>query len=102
MSVGGNLYSVPDTTRRRVLEVHVLADEVRIHEAGVLIATHAPLDGRGRKRVDPAHRKAVPAGGRRGGDELIVIRGAGDRVARRSLAFYDAVARRLAGRGGAP
>jgi hypothetical protein len=30
VSVGGNLYSVPDTTRRRVFEVHVLADEVRI------------------------------------------------------------------------
>ncbi len=24
VSVGGNLYSVPDTTRRRVLEVHAL------------------------------------------------------------------------------
>ena len=34
VSVGGNLYSVPDTTRRRVFEVHVLADEVRIFEDG--------------------------------------------------------------------
>ncbi|HET6522103.1 MAG TPA: IS21 family transposase, partial [Geminicoccaceae bacterium] len=102
VSVGGNLYSVPETTRRRVLEVHVLADEIRIHEAGVLIATHAPLDGRDRKRLDPAHRKAAPAGGRRGDGEPVVIRRAGDRVARRSLAFYDAVARRLAGQGGAP
>ena len=24
----GNLYSVPDTTRRRVLDVHVFADEI--------------------------------------------------------------------------
>jgi transposase len=102
VSVGGNLYSVPETTRRRVLEVHVLADEIRIHEAGVLIATHAPLDGRDRRRLDPAHRKAAPAGGRRGDGEPVVIRRAGDRVARRSLAFYDAVARRLAGQGGAP
>ena len=30
VSVGGNLYSVPDTTRRRVFDVHVLADEIRL------------------------------------------------------------------------
>jgi hypothetical protein len=101
VSVGGNLYSVPDTTRRRVLEVHVLADEVRIHEAGALVATHAPLDGRGRKRVDPAHRRAGSPPARRHGGEPVVVRPAGDRVARRSLDFYDALARGLAGRGGA-
>ena len=41
VSVGGNLYSVPDTTRRRVFDVHVLADEIRIFEDGALVATHA-------------------------------------------------------------
>jgi hypothetical protein len=30
VSVGGNLYSVPDTIRRRVLEMHALADEIQI------------------------------------------------------------------------
>ena len=30
VSVGGNLYSVPDATRKRVVEVHTLAGEVRI------------------------------------------------------------------------
>ena len=59
VSVGGNLYSVPDTTRRRIFEVHVLADEVRIFEDGALVATHAPLEGRGEKRLDPSHRKPV-------------------------------------------
>src|SRR5580704_10823305 len=34
VSIGGNLYSVPDTTRRRILGVHVCADEIRIFEAG--------------------------------------------------------------------
>ena len=58
VSVGGNLYSVPDTTRRRVLDVHVFADAIRIFEDGVLIAVHAPLEGRDEKRLDPAHRKA--------------------------------------------
>ncbi len=101
VSVAGNLYSVPDTTRRRVLEVHVLADEIRIFEGGALVACHAPLEGRGRKRVDPAHRGSAPPPTRRRAGEPIVIRRAGDRVARRSLDFYDAVAHRLAGRGGA-
>ena len=46
VSVNGNLYSVPDTTRRRVLDVHVFADEIRIFEDGALIATHAQTKGR--------------------------------------------------------
>jgi FkbM family methyltransferase len=57
--VGGNLYSVPDTTRQPVLDLHVLADAIRICEDGVLIACHAPLEGRGEKRLDPAHRKML-------------------------------------------
>jgi transposase len=87
VSVSGNLYSVPDTTRRRVLDVHVFADEIRIFEDGALIATHA--------------RKALPPRHRRRADSELVIRRTGDQVARRSLDFYDAVARRLAGQGGA-
>ena len=39
VSVGGNLYSVPDTTRRRVLDVHVFADEICIFENGALVAS---------------------------------------------------------------
>ncbi len=58
VSVGGNLYSVPDTTRRRVFDVHVLADEIRIFEDCALVASHLPLEGRGEKRLDPAHRKS--------------------------------------------
>jgi transposase len=101
ISVGGNLYSVPETTRRRILDVHVLADALHIFEAGALIAVHAPLEGRKQRRIDPAHRKAVPPSRPRTATEPIVIRRAGDRVARRSLDFYDAVARQLAGQGGA-
>jgi hypothetical protein len=29
MSVGGELYRVPDGTRKRIVEVHMLANEVR-------------------------------------------------------------------------
>ena len=60
VSVGGNLYSVPDATRRRAVEVHTLADEIRIFEDGVLIAGHPVLDGRHQRRVAPGHRRAQP------------------------------------------
>ena len=99
VSVGGNLYSVPDTTRRRILDIHVLADEIRIFEAGDLIASHAPLEGRDQRRLDPAHRKPLPPRRRPAEGEPIIICRAGDRVARRSLDFYEAVGRRLAGQG---
>ena len=102
VSVGGNLYSVPDTTRRRILNVHVFADEICIFENDVLIATHVPLEGRDQKRLDPEHRKVLsPLRRRRSDGKPILIRRAGDHVARRSLDFYDAVARRLAEQGGA-
>jgi hypothetical protein len=97
VSVGGNYYSVPDTTRRRVIEVQALADEIQIYEAGQLIARHPVLDGRNQRRVAPGHRKApILAHRRHAADEPIVI-GAGEVVARRSLDFYEAVALRLAG-----
>jgi hypothetical protein len=101
VSIGGNFYSVPDTTRRRVLDVHVLADSIRIFEEGALIASHAPLGGRGQKRLDPAHRKIAPPQGRRPAEgQPIVLQRAGERAARRPLAFYEAVGRRLASQGG--
>ena len=46
VSVGGNLYGVPDTTTRRNVEVQVTATQIHILEAGRLIATHPVLDGR--------------------------------------------------------
>ncbi|MGY3240002.1 hypothetical protein ACVMAJ_006892 [Bradyrhizobium sp. USDA 4448] len=97
VSVAGNLYSVPDTTRRRVFDVHVLADEIRIFEGSVLVASHAPLEGRGQKRLDPAHRKLASFGRRRPGSaEPVTLTRAGDHAVRRSLDFYAAVGRRLA------
>jgi hypothetical protein len=82
VSVGGNLYSVPDTTRRRIFDVHV------------------PLEGRGEKRLDPSHRKPVGSCRRGPRGEPPILTRAGDRVVRRSLDFYAAVGRRLAGLGG--
>jgi transposase len=88
VSVGGNLYSVPDTTRKRLLDVQSHPQEIRIFENGVLIAVHPVLDGKNQRRVDPAHRKAPPAA---------TMETAPFGIGIRPLGFYDAVARRLAG-----
>ena len=92
ISVGGNLYSVPDCTRKRAVEVHTLADEIRIFEAGRLIASHPVLDGRGQRRVAAGHRLQRSPGNSTGSS----TGRPGEIVACRSLAFYDAVGKRLA------
>jgi len=91
VSVGGNFYSVPDATRRRTVEVHTLAEEVRIFEDGALIATHPVLEGRHQRRIAPGHR-------RNGADRRrpLTAGQAGETIVLRPLAFYDAVGRRLA------
>jgi hypothetical protein len=55
-SVGGNLYSVPNGTRRRVVEVQTLADTINILEDGELIAAHPVLEGQ--RRIAAGHRTA--------------------------------------------
>ena len=84
---------MPDATRKRVVEVQSHPKEMRIFEDGVLIAAHPLLEGRNRRRIDPAHRKAPPAR-----PPEARAPGAG----RRPLAFYDAVGRRLAAEGATP
>jgi transposase len=97
VSVGGNTYSVPDATRSRLVEVHSLADEVRIFENGTLIAAHPVLEGRKQPRVHPDHRRSIaPQHRPRPRDEVLVAKPAGDTVLHRSLAFYDAVGKVLA------
>ena len=104
VSVAGNLHGVPDTTRRRVLEGHVLADEIRIFEDGALIATHPVLDGCHQRRITPGHRKSAPSRnrGRVSHEEASGLARAGEVVARRSLDIYEAIGRGLASRGGRP
>ena len=92
VSVGGNLYSVPDATRKRVVEVQSHPKEVRVFEDGRLVASHPVLEGRNQRRVDPAHRRAPPPSAFEPN-----ARGIGHRP----LAFYDAVGRRLAAEGAA-
>jgi transposase len=92
VSVGGNLYSVPDSTRRRMVEVQHHPKEVRVFEDGRLIASHPVLEGKNLRRVDPRHRQAPPPRQK----ETPVKPG----VARRPLDFYGAVGQRLAAEAG--
>ena len=99
VSVNGNLYSVPNATRRRPVEVQSTAREVRIFEQDRLIAVHPVLEGRGQRRIASGHRSLPPPTNSHTPREP---RRPGEIVAQRSLAFYDAVARRLAGVGAGP
>lgn len=103
VAVGGNFYSVPERTRTRVVEVHTLADELHIFEAGKLIAAHPILEGRRQTHIAAGHRRrsSVKAPKRPGTPTLTLLRRTGEEVARRPLAFYEAVAQRLAAKGGA-
>ena len=101
VSVGGNLYSVPDATRKRIVEVHTLADEVRIFEEGTLIAAHPVLEGRHQRRVAPGHRRMARITDRRRHEPIGIVR-TGDVVAARPLEFYQAVGQRLACQGDQP
>ena len=101
VSVDGNLYSVPDTTRRHPVEVHSTADEVRILGAGHR-DRRAPRGGRPRPAPHHAGHRTTPApvnsqtpchGSAPGRSGKVVALG--------PLAFYDAVGKRLATDGAA-
>jgi hypothetical protein len=94
--VDGNLYSVPNGARRRVVEVHSTANEVRILENGDVIATHRVLDGRGQRRIIAGHRRLPPLNNLAPRDDRSGTARAGEIVALRPLTFYDAVGKRLA------
>lgn len=99
ISVGGNLYSVPDTTRRRSVEVHSTATEVRVLENGKVIALHTVLDGSGQRRIIAGHRSTRPPSNSQTPRHGSPPGRSGDVVALRPLTFYDAVGRRLANDG---
>lgn len=98
VSVGGNAYSVPDATRARLVEVHCLADEVRIFENGTMIAVHPVLEGRKQRRVHPDHRQIAQThrAMTRTSRNSTTVYNTGDKVLQRSLSFYDAVGKVLA------
>jgi transposase len=100
VSLDGNLYSVPDSTRRRSVEVQVLTNEVRIFEDQHLVATHPVLEGHGKRLVARGHRQVRAASGDPTPAAQVQLHArAGEVVGCRPLAFYAAVGRRLAERG---
>jgi hypothetical protein len=103
VAVDGNQYSVPELTRKRSVEVQVLAGEVRIYEGDALIAAHPVLEGSGQRRIAAGHRRLPPPANsdtpRHGAPGTPAIGRPGESVARRPLEFYEAVGRRLAGQG---
>ena len=98
VSVGGNEYSVPDTTRSRKVEVQQYPNEIRIFEDKRLIAVHALLTGRGQRQVQRGHRQhQAPEGKtRQKTPESLSLVVPGQTVHRRSLAVYEAVGQALA------
>jgi hypothetical protein len=102
ISLHGNLYSVPNATRRRIVEVHSTASEVRILEDGHLIAVHPVLEGRGRRRISAGHRSLPPPANSNTPRHSAAPARVGETVTPRPLAFYDAVAERLASSGPQP
>lgn len=90
VSYNGNTYSVPDGLARREVDLHATLTELRLLQDGQLVATHLLLQGRGRQRLAPGHRRSfgsrqaaasVPGAPR---PELI-------EVERRSLDLYERV-----------
>lgn len=96
VSVEGNLYSVPDITRRRVVEVHILPDEIRILEENRLIAVHPVLEGRRQRSLLPGHRQALTPITTRSPSVPVLLRRPGEVIAQRPLGFYAAIAQCLA------
>ena len=96
ISLHGNLYSVPNATRRRTVEVQSTASELRILEDGQVIAVHPVLEGRGRRRIAAGHRSLPPPANSNTPRHVAPPARAGETVTPRPLAFYDAVGQRLA------
>ena len=94
VSVGGNLYSVPDGTRKRIVDVETTPNQVRILDQGRLIAVHVLLHGRRQRSLLPGHRMARRDFPREAGGVKLA---AGHSVARRPLGVYELVAQQLGG-----
>lgn len=98
ISVDGNLYSVPDTTKQRVVDVQVTAGEVSILEHGKPVIVHPVLEGKGLRRVAPGHRRYPPPGNCKvtHREKGAVLGFPGERVACRQLEVYETIASALA------
>jgi transposase len=85
VSVGGNLYSVPDDTVEGVLELETTADCVRIYDGHRLMAVHALL---------PGHRQARRSNTAPEVEKPLRLQPPGHGVARKGREVYAAIAER--------
>ena len=95
VSVGGNYYSVPDGTRKRVIHLETTPDTVRIFEDGALIATHARLEGRRERSVLAGHRLLQRIKQCEKPDGIVLL--PGHAVAQQPLAVYECIGRQIGG-----
>lgn len=95
VSVGGNYYSVPDGTRKRVLEIECTAELIRIFEGGTLIATHPRMDGRRGRSVLAGHRSSRPIAPSERSSAVVLP--PGHAVAQRPLAVYELIGQQMGG-----
>jgi transposase len=99
VSLDGNLYSVPDGTLRRAVELQVTATDVRILEGGWLIAAHPVLTGRGGRSLQPGHRHLSNSRTLRDAMTDRPFLPPGEAVRQRPLEYYEQAGRALARRG---
>lgn len=96
VSVDGNLYSIPDTTKTRQVQIERTATELRILHENIVIANHPLISGRGERVVARGHRAMRVRDPQTGVFRSSTIEGAGDEVNQRTLDIYDRIGARLA------
>jgi transposase len=96
VSIDGNLYSVPDTTITRQVQVERTATELRILHENRVIAIHPLLNGRGERQVTKGHRVMSVRDPHTGAFRPSTVDGAGDDINRRELDVYEKIGARLA------
>ena len=92
VSVGGNYYSVPDGTARRMLAVQTTPHEVHIFDEDRLLAVHPRLNGRKQRSVLRGHRQARTKPSRLRATPTLLL---GHAIANRALAVYEQIGRQL-------
>lgn len=92
VSIDGNLYSIPDGTRSRTVDVQRTANTLRILDHGQAIAEHALLSGRGQRSVLPFHRapRSRPPAIREG-RQTVCLTPPGHVIKERSLEVYQRI-----------
>ena len=98
VSVDGNLYSVPNGTGRKALQIERTATQLRILDGQTLLAIHPLLLGKNQRQVIQSHRASSPSV-----TPMIhtstndsTIERAGDSVVRRALDEYEIIGNSLA------